>query len=161
MPRSAWIFLAAFLSVQSLAARATEGWTPVPAAELERTRGRFVPDSGLQMSLGIERVVSINGDVVSHTRFTVADLERVTTSQANGLRDALATQVIQNGPHNSILADMTQAGNGGVLIQNSLNDQVIRNQTIISANVNSGSLLKALNFASNLNDAINRAVGAR
>jgi hypothetical protein len=160
MPRIAWICLAACWCALPLHA-APGDWTPVPAEELERTRGRYATDNGLQLSLGIERVVSINGDVVAQTRFSVADLENITASQASGLRDALATQVIQNGPHNSFLPDVSQAGSGGVIIQNTLNDQVIRNQTIINANVNSGSLLKALNFASSLNDALNRAVGAR
>ena len=60
----------------------------------------------------------------------------------------------------------TLAGNadnllGGTVIQNSLNDQLINNQTSINATVNTAGMLRALNFGTSLNNALSTAVAPR
>ena len=50
---------------------------------------------------------------------------------------------------------------GGTIIQNTLNDQLINNQTTINATVNTAGMLRALNFAEGLNNALSTAVAPR
>ena len=50
---------------------------------------------------------------------------------------------------------------GGTLIQNTLNDQLIKNQTSINATVNTAGMLRALNFGTSLNNALSTAVAPR
>ena len=125
-------------------------------------RGGFSTPAGLAVSLGIERLVSINGDVVARTSFDIADLNHLSAEQARQTRDALSSvKLIQNGSDNIYQAGESSRVVGGVVIQNTLNDQLIRSQTVISSTVNSASLLKTLNFQGSLSDALTRAVGAR
>ncbi|HEU4375107.1 MAG TPA: hypothetical protein VFS02_16550, partial [Telluria sp.] len=67
----------------------------------------------------------------------------------------------QNGSDNIYQAGESSRVIGGVVIQNTLNDQLIRSETVISSTVNSASLLKSLNFQASLSDALTRAAGAR
>lgn len=138
------------------------GWTPVNDEQLDELRGGFELPSGLSLSLGIERLVSINGDVVSRTSFDFSALHHLTEEQARQTQDALSSvKLIQNGSDNIYQAGEAAQVAGGVVIQNTLNDQVIRSQTVISSTVNSASLLKTLNFQGSLSDALVRAAGAR
>jgi hypothetical protein len=141
-------------------ARLTDGWTPVDAGLLAATRGGFKFGSGLEVSLGIERLVSINGSVVARTSFEVADLGTLSAGQAEQARVALsAVKLIQNGNHNVYAPALSAQTLGGTVIQNSLNDQAIGSQTVISASVNSLELLKALNLQGTLREAVARAAG--
>lgn len=139
---------------------APPGWVAVDAATLAQLRGGFVGAGGLALSLGIERVVAINGEVVARTSMHIADLGNMTAEQAQQTGAALsAVKLIQNGGDNIYLADLADSTLGGTVIQNSLSDQRIESRTIINASVNSMGLLKALNFHRNVSDAIARAAG--
>ncbi len=158
---SLWLALAGFGAPAAADDRAdpASDWQPVDASELDAARGGFTLPNGLAMSLGIEKIVSINGDVVARTRIDIADLNRLSSEQAIQTHEALSSvKLIQNGSDNIYQAGESARVLGGVVIQNTLNDQLIRSETVISATVNSGSLLKSLNFQSSLNDALARAV---
>jgi hypothetical protein len=143
-------------------AAATVATAPVDEAELDSMRGGFGNDAGLRVSLGIERLVSINGDVLARVNVDIADLNHLTGEQARQTRDALSSvKLVQNGSDNIYQAGELPGTTGGVVIQNTLNDQQIRSQTIINSTVNSASLLKTINFQASLNDALTRAVSAR
>lgn len=134
---------------------------PVPDARLEATRGGF--DGNLAVSLGLERLVTINGAQVASTRFDVADLSRVTHGEAALVRAALAPhQLVQNGAGNGI-ADPVMASRAisALLIQNSLGDQLIRSQTTINASVNTLAALKGLGFESSLRQALAASLAPR
>ena len=134
------------------------GWIPVDNAMLDRLRGGFTSASGLQVSLGIERLVTINGEVISRTSLQLADLGRLDASQARQAGDALsAVTLIQNGHSNQLTAGFSSDTLGGTVIQNSLDGQHIESSTIINASVNSIGLLKTMNFSGNVSDAIARA----
>jgi hypothetical protein len=138
-----------------------QAWPPVEQAALERCRGGFTNASGLEFSLGIDRFVTINGDVVAHTTLQIGDVRALTTEQAQAFRDSLSTGgIIQNGANNSYFGSLDSAA-AGTLVQNSLNDQTIRTQTIINSTVNSLSLLKDLNFQATLRDAAIGAIGLK
>lgn len=137
---------------------APPGWVAVDLATLEQQRGGFTTAGGLALSLGVERLVAINGEVVSRTSFQVADLGQLTEEQARQTGAALsAVKLIQNGGDNIYLASLADATLGGTIIQNSLSGQHIESRTVINASVNSMGLLKALNFHGNVSDAIARA----
>lgn len=127
---------------------------PVPDAQLEATRGGL--DSNLVVSLGLERLVTINGELVSSHQFNVMDLSRITGSEAAMVRDALVPyQLVQNGAGNTVIDPVmaTQAVSA-LLIQNSISDQLIRSQTTINASVNTLGALKGLSFESSLRQAL-------
>lgn len=137
-----------------------EGWVPVAQSVLDQSRGGFTFDSGLKLTLGIERVVSINGDVVSRTSLQLTDISRLSADQARQTSDALsAVKLVQNGRDNIYLGAMSVQTLGGTVIQNSLDDQLIRTHTVIHSSVNSMALLKTLNFQGSLGDALARAAG--
>lgn len=77
------------------------GWVPVDEGVLDQARGGFTVGPGLQLTLGIEREVSINGDVVSRTSVQLADISRLGAEQAQQASDALsAVKLVQNGRDN-------------------------------------------------------------
>jgi hypothetical protein len=132
----------------------------VAESVLDQSRGGFTLDTGLQLTLGIEREVSINGNVVSRTSLRLTDLSRLSVEQARQTSEALsAVKLVQNGSDNIYQAAMSGQTLGGTVIQNSLNDQLIRTHTVIHSSVNSMALLKTLNFQGSLGDAIARGVG--
>lgn len=156
---SLWLALAG-IGAPALATPAD--WTPVDEDQLDQMRGGFENAAGLAVSFGIERLVSINGNVVSRTNIDIADLKHLSVEQARQTGEALSSvKLIQNGHDNIYQAGESARVAGGVVIQNTLNDQLIRSQTVISSTVNSASLLKTLNFQGTLSDALNRAAGAR
>jgi len=132
---------------------------PVDADALDRTRGGFEVAGGLSLSLGIERVVSVNGEILARTNIAIPDLSAMTADQARLTQDAIgAAHMIQIGGNNYAAADLNLP-NGATLIQNTLNGQDIRTATTITSTVNSMSLLKDMNFQSTIRDAVVRSPG--
>jgi hypothetical protein len=138
-----------------------DGWLPLPDHALEQARGGFELGNGLLVSLGVERLVSINGNLVASSNFSIADVTKLSGAEALRAGAALAgLTLVQNGPGNVFLpGGMDQAG--ALVIQNSANDQLIRSQTTISTTVNSLSLLKTLQFEGALRDALSNVVGPK
>ena len=133
----------------------------VDSATLDEARGGFLTPNGLVVSLGLERMVSINGNVVERTEMQLGDIGKLASGEASISSEALGQlRLIQNGDVSSV----TPGGAGllgGTLIQNTLNDQLIKNQTSINATVNTAGMLRALNFGTSLNNALSTAVGPR
>jgi hypothetical protein len=133
----------------------------VDNATLDKARGGFLTGDGLMVNLGLERLVSINGNVVERTELQLGDIGRLARGEARLSTEAVGElRLIQNGDVR------TMAGNaqnllGGTIIQNSLNDQMIKNQTSINATVNTAGMLRALNFGSSLNNALSTTVAPR
>lgn len=128
-------------------------WVPVPDSQLEETRGGFETPSGLVVSLGLERMVAINGQVVANTTFEISDIANMSRAEAEATSAALhQVQLVQNGSGNI-------APDGGsqlamLLVQNSANEQLIRSQTTINASVNSLITLKLMNIEATLRQAL-------
>jgi hypothetical protein len=133
----------------------------VASDTLDDYRGGFVTDNGLAVTLGIERIVTINGNVAEHSELELGDLGRLTSGASTLSADTVAqVRLIQNGG-GTFAVQMDNNVLGGTVIQNSLNDQLIRNQTIINASVNARGLLQAMNFQSTLANALNTAATGR
>jgi hypothetical protein len=149
---------------QGLAGAPEHAFDPAQAVErsaLDGLRGGFTTDTGLVVSLGIERIVTINGNVAERSQLDLGDLGSLTRGTSKVSADTAGqVRLIRNG-----VGDLNvQLGNsvlGGTIIQNSLNDQLISNQTIINASVNARGMLQSMNFQSTLANALNTAVTGR
>lgn len=131
------------------------GWTPVSDQTLEAQRGGF-DTGGMLVSLGVERLVAINGGKVASSQFQIADLSRITAEEAALVSAALQPLTVQNGMGNA-----AQAGLPVLFIQNTVNDQLIQSQTTINAAVSSLSMLTSSNFESSMRAALSSAVAPR
>ncbi|MCC2957829.1 hypothetical protein LK542_19600 [Massilia sp. IC2-477] len=150
----------AALAQDKTAVIGADEWAPVDTATLDGARGGFETPGGLAISLGIERVVSINGEVLSRTNVAIPDVSNMTAAQVAAASEALGTaRLIQVGGNNFGPGDLG-LGNGATLVQNSLDNQAILAQTTISSTVNSMALIKDLNFHSTIRDAIVRSAGS-
>lgn len=108
---------------------------PIANERLDTVRGGFDLGDGLEASLGIERAVYVDGNLVTYVSVTVPDLAHVTAQQATALASVLSTVNVQNGPGNSF---SPSSGNttAATVIQNTLNNQTIRNMTTLNVAVN-------------------------
>lgn len=141
-----------------------DGFDPVHAvdsATLDAARGGFITPGGLVVTLGLERLVTINGNVVERTEMQLGDIGKLASGQGSISSEALGQlRLIQNGDVRAVRPDASGLL-GGTLIQNTLNDQLIKNQTAINATVNTAGMLRALNFGTSLNNALSTAVAPR
>lgn len=136
-----------------------DDWVPVDSAQLDAARGGFSAPGGPLVSLGIERTVTINGQLAVRTQFNIPDLASMTPAQALLAQEALTSGgLVQNGPNNFAHAGLPAGALGGLVIQNSLSDQVISNRTIIHASVNSLGLASALRLVSAIDLAVASAI---
>lgn len=143
--------------------RTEEIWIAASNHDLDQLRGGFDPaGTGLMVSFGITRAVYINGDLVTQTTLDFGRISDLTPVQAAQLDKQLASlNLVQNGPGNTFQAQQSAGSNVGTVIQNSLNNQTIVNQTIINASSNSAGMVRSLNILSTLNDSVAAAIGSR
>lgn len=129
-------------------------WKPIETARLDDIRGGFQLPGGPLVSFGIERLVRVNGELIAQTSVRIPDLANITTDQAQALAEFNRGLVVQIGEGNHV---MPGAGAGGLIIQNSLDNQRISTLTRLDVSVDTLDMYKALNF----NDAlVNSQLGA-
>lgn len=131
-------------------------WIALASEQLDHMRGGFETPTGLRVSFGIERAVYINGELIATTRVEIPDVGRMTAEQALALSVTNDTTLIQNGAGNVFDSN---ALTGGLVIQNTLNDQDIRSLTELTAGVNTLGLFKDINAQAALHDALLTAPG--
>lgn len=168
------------------AAPSTQVWQAVSDRTLDRQRGGFSFGGGLEVSFGITRSVFINGQLITETVLNITRMADITPAWASRLREELQSlTLVQNGPGNTFVtgtapaprppatttATATANGSGaattssivgtvsGTVIQNTLNNQQILHQTIISASSNSLGMLRLASLHSSLSEAIRQSVG--
>lgn len=137
-------------------------WLAASDRTLDSMRGGFDLGAGLVVSFGISRAVYVNGQLLTSTSFQLGDITRLTASQASALGQQIArqAQVVQNGPGNTVepaAATVPLA----TYIQNTLNDQTLRNQTVIEATSSGLGVLRHLNLQATINQAIADAMAHR
>jgi hypothetical protein len=110
----------------------------VDDTELDRIRGGFEIGSGLEVSFGIEQATYINGVLQATTALIVPGLDPAL------VQARLPAILIQNGTGNGVSMSGMDGLPSGVLtlIQNTLDQQVIQNLTVIDATVTSLSLFR-------------------
>jgi hypothetical protein len=131
-------------------------WQPVDPARLAQMRGGFKMPSGMMLSFGIERAVFVNGELTARIAVQIPDVARITPEQAQALADFNRGLVVQIGDGNRF--DPAQAA-GGLVIQNTLDDQDIRTLTRIDVGVDTLGAYQSLNASGALSDALVRAPG--
>lgn len=156
-------------------------WLAVGDTTLSEMRGGFALGDGLMVTLGITRALYINGALVTETRLHLNPAEQLSSAQAAQLGQQLQSlSLVQNGPGNMFQAGGTQAvragaqaagaaalvssvtGLGpGTIVQNSLDGQNILNQTTINATSSGLSMMRAAQLQSDINQAVQQAIGAR
>lgn len=158
----AWIACALLLSgaiwpnqTRAQGDRLDSSWVAMAPQKLDRMRGGFVLPSGLLLSFGIERAVYVNGQLVATTSVNVPDIANITADQAQGLAGLQDTMLIQIGEGNTFVP----TGAGGVVIQNTLNDQDIRALTTLNIGTSTLGLFQELNSNAALQDALIKAPG--
>lgn len=72
-------------------------WQAVDAAALDAARGGFTLPSGLAVGFGIERLIAVNGELVTQARFAIPDVRMLNAAQAAMVREAMSTLLVQNG----------------------------------------------------------------
>jgi hypothetical protein len=127
-------------------------WVPVDLERLESMRGGFQTASGLEMSFGIERVVYVNGDLLATTSVNIPDISRITADQAVELDKFNQGLLVQLGPGNQFTPSTNMPG--GVVIQNTLNNQDIRVLTTLDVGVGTLGAFQNLNAQTALHDAL-------
>lgn len=133
-------------TVRAPAALLGERHAALDDRSLDQVRGGFTLGNGLRVSFGIERAVSVNGNLVASSSLSMSELGKLSGSAARpGAIEAAGLMLVQNGARN-VIATGTAAGAVGTVIQNTLNDQNIRNVTVINATVNSVQIARALSL---------------
>lgn len=127
---------------------------------LDVTRGGFDVGNGLLVSFGIERVVYINGNLVSSSSAYVSDVGRMTPDQAGALAAATgAVRIAQSGAGLSIDPAAFDHATAATVIQNSLDNQDIRSLTTINAAVNSQAAFRSLGLQEALQTGLVGSLG--
>jgi hypothetical protein len=122
---------------------------PVDDRSLEQERGGFaLPDSGINLSFGVQQAVYVNGTLAATSNLQVSQ----NNSQVSGT--ASGPVLVQLGSTNNFSVTSTGAAGAGIVVQNSLNNQSI--QTVTNINV-SATLLSAYNNM-NLQSALRSAI---
>jgi len=134
----------------------------VDSAALDAMRGGFMVGDDLLVTLGIDRLVRINGNVVDQRTLEFGEVGKLAGRSAYVSGDALqGMRLIQNGESSQLASGLASSAIGGTLLQNSLNNQLISSQTTIRASVNHAGVMQGLNFNASLNQALNSAIPSR
>ena len=129
---------------------------PVSDAELATMRGGFTTSDGLLVSFGIAQAIYVNGVLDSTNSFTVTGgtganpmLQVASQMGNNGLR---VVQIGAQGSNTFHPGTTPISGLPGSLtvIQNTLNQQVITNSTVINASLANMGLFRDLNLSNSL-----------
>lgn len=131
------------------------GYATASSSELDRVRGGFSLASGdgeLQISIGIERAVFVDGILKVSTKFDIASLG----SQIADGSNLAALNIVQNGAGNIFIpASLTDLpSNVMTLVQNTLDNQTISNFNIINATVTSRDLLRSMAITSSVQEML-------
>lgn len=134
-------------------------WLAASDRTLDTLRGGFDLGGGLVVSFGISRAVFLNGQLVSSTSFDLGDITRLTGPQAAALGQQIVrqAQVVQSGPGNTVEAAAATVPLA-TYIQNTLNDQTLRNQTVIQASSSGLGVIRSMNLQATINEAIASAM---
>jgi hypothetical protein len=159
-----FLLLAFFCAVLPAAAQEANGqgasfgqeWQPIDPARLAGMRGGLQMPSGTVLSFGIERVVHVNGQLMASVSVRIADIARVDQEQAQAIADFNQGILVQVGEGNHF--DPSHLP-GGVVIQNTLDNQHISTATYIDLGAGTLDVFQNLNAATSLSDALIRAPG--
>lgn len=126
-------------------------WVPIDPARLDEMRGGFELPSGQVLSFGIERAVYVNGELTASNTLRIADLSKVSAADVKAINAFNEGLVVQVGDNNSFEPVKMP---GGVVIQNTLDNQHIITVTRMDVGSNVLSSFQELNTANALHDSL-------
>ena len=125
------------MAAEEIGVDAFSGFVALGNDTLDGLRGGFVTSDGLEINVGIERLVFINDSLQSKFAMDLSHINRA--SLATGASPAMENymQIIQSGSGNTLSPDVQALVASGMLqvIQNSLNDQKIGHITGVDIEV--------------------------
>jgi hypothetical protein len=138
LPRCAIKGLVVALGIAGLPAVA-DGIFLAPALsdnELAGQRGGFSLDN-LEISIGLEQVVSVNGETLAINRLTIPNLNQMVSGKAMPHQMETVLSIINSGQNGHTLVSAASNGGGWMtLIQNDLNGSVIQNARQLNIELN-------------------------
>ncbi len=162
--RSRWLLIAAIaltIGIASAASRPAlaEGpgdlrtWQVADDREIGETRAGFVSGDGLEFAVGIEKLVYVNGVLEATNSLSIVTDGAGIPKLAPGQQQGSMLTLVQNGPGNTFEPGNFQSGFFTV-IQNSLDQQTIKNIDKISATISVLGLYREINREAVLNQQI-------
>ncbi|AOY90358.1 hypothetical protein BKP64_17535 [Marinobacter salinus] len=104
--------------------------------ELASLRGGFMLDN-LEISIGLEQVVSVNGETLAINRLTIPNLNQMVSGQAIPHQMETVLGIISPGNSGQALISATAGDSGWMtLIQNNLDSTVIQNARQLNIELN-------------------------
>ena len=100
---------AGMVHAQDRAPRVADFGMPVSMERLDAVRGGFDLGDGLQASLGIQRAIYVDGNLVTYINVSIPDIAHITTQQAMSLATALGTLDVQVGQGNTFNSSSSTA----------------------------------------------------
>ncbi|MBR9871951.1 MAG: hypothetical protein GYB26_12515 [Gammaproteobacteria bacterium] len=109
---------------------------PLTDPELAAQRGGFMLDN-LEISIGLEQIMSVNGDTLAVNRLTIPNLNQVLDGGGVQHQVESMLSLINSGQAGQALVSTSSASGGWMtLIQNDLNGAVIQNVRQLNIELN-------------------------
>lgn len=144
--RKAWSAVLVLLAVGAISTARADAEFPGQAlsdAELASLRGGFFLNN-LEISIGLEQIVSLNGETFAINRLTIPNMNQVLNGQL--LPHTVETHVANlddDASGQSLVSTVSDGGGWIMVIQNSLNETTIQNSRQL--NIQMDNLGAALN----------------
>jgi len=137
MPAVAWLVIACTTISQVARAELNPGVAPIADAELSEYRGGFLMDN-LEISIGLEQVVGINGDTLVINRLTIPTLTQPVHDRLLDHQMETVLEVISANRHGGARVASNMAGPNGwmTVVQNNLDSTVIQNMHQLNIELN-------------------------
>lgn len=104
--------------------------------ELSSLRGGFSLDN-LEISIGLEQVISVNGETLAVNRLTIPNLNQVVSGKVMPHQMERVFGIINSGQNGQALVSAaSNAGGWMTLIQNDLNGSIIQNARQLNIELN-------------------------
>ena len=114
-------------------------WPKIPDRELSELRGGFITADGLNINIGLEQLVMIDGTTKSRINFNLSGGVQAASTGAGSAPSNQSKNInfVQNGGNNFVTPDVPANFAGGALtiIQNSQDSKLIQNFTMLNVDV--------------------------
>ncbi|WP_203299551.1 hypothetical protein [Marinobacter sediminum] len=137
--RKAWSAVLVVFTVGALStvrADAVFPGQPLGDAELASLRGGFFLGN-LEISIGLEQIVSFNGETLAVNRLTIPNLNQISNGQVvSHTVETLVANLDASADGQSLVSTMSDTGGWITVIQNNLNRTTIQNSRQLNIQMN-------------------------
>lgn len=158
MPAIALMVISFATLTPTVQAELTLGVEPLSDPELSEYRGGFLMDN-LEISIGLEQIVGINGDTLVINRLTIPNLNQTVNGRLVDHQMETVVEVINANQDGGARVSSNLAGPNGwmTVIQNNLDSTVIQN--IHQLNIELNNLGAGGQFPAKFSDQLVRLLG--